>query len=630
MVKVPPLQRPPSPGKVGQTPEAKPKKDLVSAGSAPAAAMPSDKVDNFKVGSTAAASHPEAFIPVGADPYAALADAADPKAFGPPMIVGRDAPNPLGNSPVETLLKSTLDPAPFAYSRSAPPLDGFEVHQLLGGSYWPASVRVRADGLQATVEPVGLAEEIPDLSGKGKLPVVEITNTSAVRSPSGQTFFISRDVEPYRNTVGKNDDGHWIFNAPERYISHVSLRDVNGKFVRLLLQSNEDTVYEDPRMSKIVDDQGSEQNILSFTEYLPKEGKIRNRAVVLEDDGSGGFLPPKVGPDGRLVGMLNLSPPEGTEAKNALISRNDKGEIVLRTRLMWHGAPGKYTQQVWIFKNWGEFLKYQSNWEGWSDQLEAGKNGEVLAPKAGLVGPVRARTVFVEESFNNLYDPAAVSPPSERVNIHQSPATHGHGPGAKPISWWVVDGQLYFNEGKNAPTYWGGEAPKDLPIRKGIITFDHELTTTQRQLRLADGSTLDRKTREYWGNGVLWDENHYEPLMVFHGMTQPGAEVTKGGGIQDLAWHMYWMGAVPDSDATPVTEGKIPTGAVPAKIMLSGGGGDANVPVARVSFPDMLRQMFDSKRVATGQVSAPLPVDRLGTSAPLPGGIARFLADSSG
>ena len=118
--------------------------------------------------------------------------------------------------------------------------------------------------------------------------IAEFPNSTAF-DLAGRAFVIPRAVPPYENTINPKAG---IFNSPSGYISHLPMLEEHADgtyaFHGWMLESIPgELVFEDPRISTLYREEGEPYILLSFTEVLPKEGQIRNRAVILE-----------VGPDG--------------------------------------------------------------------------------------------------------------------------------------------------------------------------------------------------------------------------------------------------------------------------------------------------------------------------------------------
>jgi hypothetical protein len=432
----------------------------------------------------------------------------------------------------------------------------------------------------------------------------EWPNSTAVRV-GGREFVFPRAVRPFTNQI---DLEAGIYNAPEDYVSDIPLMERVGEetiYKKTLLRSIPGkVVFEDPRISTLILGPGQDPVILlSFTEYLPKEGKIRNRAVELELGEDGIFLPPKVDENGRPIGIINLSP-EGLDAKNGTLYVDDEGQVVLRTRMRGFDLCPNYAEQVWVFKDWKEFLAYQKEWKGWHTDLTEGSKHEdgAIKPNPRRVRPVRAHIAATEASFPEFYpqDQLAIrTPGAKRKNIHESPHFRGFGPGTRPVRIAREGDQLYFSDGKFATQHFAGRIPSELldtfVVPDGevrTLTFDHQLRVLHKQVE-----SMKLPRRVYSATLKLWNAGADRIELLYSDAIQPVTPSSRGGGIPDLE-HVYPEGWVDVPAESPDA---------PARLALYAGVADASTERILIDLLALLAEMSgDSPRKKTGQVAPPL------------------------
>ena len=448
-----------------------------------------------------------------------------------------------------------------------------EAPLLTGGPPESASLRRRGLALRghyfAEVQGVDANEGTLTLAPRtgtgvmlGSDEYIEFPNSAAGQTVNPLTharneFLLPRAVRAYWNKVNLHDGSQ----APQDYVSDVPLmtQDSDGhfRFRRMILRSAPEKrfLFEDPRLSKILDDQGKEVLFLSGTDYSPHvpgspDSDIMNRYVELSLDESG--LPREVPVDPATLrpDFLDLSPapfraPDGSwifvDAKNASLTRNHEGQLLVDTRLrpdfkhpyiqsLFGDLQWQYAMQTFAFKGLAELKAYDWRWS----LVDLARPGNTEGPP-GRVRPAWSKVQLRNQQMPQLFhDPRVVAAKSGGV-----------GWGSQAI--WVE---------RRGNELWFGEQPGQALQKAGRIR-----TGLLEHHRLQDGEG------ELWnfGHSILYfKENgflirHYSTLLVvrdgsgksvkavFDKISQPIRLYERGypSGIVDLQ-HTYPMGRTLD------------------------------------------------------------------------------------
>jgi hypothetical protein len=441
----------------------------------------------------------------------------------------------------------------------------------LFGRYRPA---VTERGTTAHVRQTGRAVRL------GGRPYVEFPNSTALSTTDPVTggerrFLVTRGVRAgYTNRV----DLATGTQSPDGYVSDVLLfEDVGGEHRyrgRLLTSRPErDFLFEDPRISFVIEPSGARRIFLSGTDYAPhvpgsRDKDVMNRYVELELDGRGVPRPVKVGHDGRPA-FRDLSPPPVprrggghafVDAKNATIAGNERGQIVVRTRMrpdftdpevraLAGGRTWRYGEQVFVFDDLADLQRY--DWRNaMKDLFTPGGRGKVLLTDADL-----------GESFD---DP--------RVSRSHG---KGMGPGTLPVRVRRAGDDLFVSDARGAPERHAGRiAPRfrrGFPLADGevkYVAFDHEIRWFQDR-----GFTK----RHYSLSVKLFDETLTRIDAYYPDVVQPKRLYERGSksGIVDLH-HVYPMGRMILADA---------------KVRVTGGASDAHTPLYDFDVLKLLTEM---------------------------------------
>lgn len=394
------------------------------------------------------------------------------------------------------------------------------------------------------------------------------TSLTTKNSVTGQSreFMITRGVREYTPRIGlKNGE-----NSPQNYVSDVLLFErVDGKYVYVsrLLASRPEVkfFFEDPRISVVRDDRGNIKHILSGTDYSSHvkgddNPDVMNRYVELKIDVHGLPKPVELNELGR-PDFKNLSPSplrleDGgivkTDAKNATIAINEKGQPVVRTRLrpdfnnsyikelMKHSTNNKsawsYAEQVFVFKNWKAFEDYN-----WDDALLDLFDDKKIFERSSTSSPLLAKNIIKD---TDLIEHLA----SQQQNVELPTDRHkGLGPGTRPLRIRRQNQKLYLSEGPGFPEFMSGsisaKESDSFPMAEGeviFLTFDHEIRYFTQQI---NDSVFLR--RHYSASIKIFDETLTKIIHYLPDVIQPKTVYERGfaSGILDLQ-HVYPMGWV--------------------------------------------------------------------------------------
>lgn len=401
---------------------------------------------------------------------------------------------------------------------------------------------------------------------------VEFPNSTAMSTRDPRTggtreFILTRGVRKYKAGIRIDRKGE---NSPSGYVSDVLVFEKVGEQIvyrhRVLDSAPEvKFLFEDPRISVLFDSKGQPHYYLSGTDYSPhvagsENPDVMNRYVELKLDSQG--LPLKVVVDSvsKKPSFQNLSPePRATEngivfvdAKNATIAQNDLGQIVVRARLrpdfnhefikkLADGQKWNYAEQVFTFKNFEEFKKY--NWNDALVDLFGKTKSEKLYSR---VRPVSSKTIIKDTDLRehlNKFDGDA------KLATYKN---KGLGPGTRPIRVTRKGNELFISEDARAEQISAGrlgfDALQALKIKDGetlYLTFDHEIRYFEQNV---DGKPMLR--RHYSASIKVFDKTLKNMVGYLPDVIQAIRPEERGlnSGILDLQ-HVYPMGYVIDKSS---------------------------------------------------------------------------------
>lgn len=404
------------------------------------------------------------------------------------------------------------------------------------------------------------------------------TYDSAIGANGKKRFWMyTRGVRKYETGIDRKDGEI----SPNGYVSDVLLYEmIDGKphFHSVFLESSPENkfLFEDPRISVIPDGRGGEIHFLSGTDYSPhipqadnphNNPDVMNRYIEVKYDKNGVPQPVEVDPITKRPQFRDLSPApqkraDGkyteVDAKNATVSMNERGEIVVLPRLrpnfsndrsmreLFDGDSWTYAEQVFIFKNWNEFKNYN-----WADAMAdlAGKGDQ--AKRHGAVKPVYVRELIRD---TDLKEHLTVNPNDTHVSIVKG--EKGLGPGTRPVRIRRAGDLLLVSDGPGLPervhAVLNESERASYPLAEGQVTFgklDHEIRKYKQNVR---SGTLKR--RHYTGTAKFLNDRMTEITAYRPDAIQPKNAHEKGlnSGILDLQ-HQYPMGIV-IGDATPISK----------------------------------------------------------------------------
>jgi hypothetical protein len=435
----------------------------------------------------------------------------------------------------------------------------------------------------------------------------EFPNSTAFRvldqtSGNEREYLLTRGVRSYENKILPTG-----VQAPQGYVSDVLLfeRNPRGKFeyVETVLKSAPENkfFFEDPRISVIYGEKGKPHFFLSGTDYsshVPGSENldVMNRWVKLDITKNGAVTPVKVDASGRPT-FSDMSPapqlrPDGgysfVDAKNGTMTRNEKGEIVVRMRLrpdfgdeqikkIAHGNSWHYGEQVFVFKDWNEYRHYE-----WKHALEDLFQPANTAGAAKRVHPTTAKEIIRDTDLVEMFK-------DERV---YAPKGKGLGPGSIPVRVRREGDKLFISDGVGAKEQYAGVIPKDsrksFILKEGEVKFlapDHEIRYFKEKGFLK---------RHYTASFKLFDDTLTKIDAYFADAIQPITLRERGvtTGIADLQ-HTYPMGRT-------IVPGKAGS---KAKVRIYSGTSDANTSQYDLDPLKMLIEMSEgSERRASGQV----------------------------
>jgi|GEM_PF-3122863 len=513
-------------------------------------------------------------------------------------------------SPEETAFLQTLDlPAVF----KGPP-ESEAITRV--GFPFKSSTRLRSE---AIVLPNGdhglrLSHEGP-LQNYGGIEYREMTNMPLMtihnpKTGEAQVLMLPRSIRNYHTEVNLTAGGTI---SPQEYVSDVQAFvwtpkfGKNGKLsgkikhVGAVVTSQPDIgfIFEDPRLSVIYNPDGTSRTFLSGTDYSShvvgkKDPDVMNRYVELQFDENG--LPLAADRNGKIK-FHDLSPPpalrEGgghtyIDAKNAVITRNEAGEIVVRTRFrpdfkdpeiqkIARGRSWKYAEQVLVFPSIEAMQAYD-----WKYALEDLFDSKMASGPRDRVRPRIARSILEDKDLVELFDASDVIAEKGK----------GLGPGSAPYRVERRGDRLFISRGKNAPAYPEPETlPPGFPMKDGEITyiaFDHEVRYL-RDVRMGKKFTK----RHYSVSAVEFTTDLTEIKTYYSDVLQPkdALELNSGSsGIADLQ-HLYPMpgDVIPDAQGHAITLQPL-------------GSSDASVEMTKISFTRLIPEMHSPSRIASRQV----------------------------
>ncbi|RYZ69176.1 MAG: hypothetical protein EOP05_15235, partial [Proteobacteria bacterium] len=299
------------------------------------------------------------------------------------------------------------------------------------------------------------------------------TYDSAVGANGKKRFWMyTRGVRSYETGIDRKDGEI----SPNGYVSDVLLYEmVDGKpvFHSVFLESSPENqfLFEDPRISVVPDGRGGEVHFLSGTDYSPhvpvidnpKMNKdVMNRYIEVKYDKNGVPLPVAIDPVTKRPDFKDLSPApqkkangkySEIDAKNATISMNELGEIVVLPRLrpnfsgdremseLFDGDKWTYAEQTFIFKNWTEFRAYN-----WADAMAdlAGKGDQVQRHS-----PVRP--VYVKELIRDSDLKEHLKADPNQPNVQIVKGEKGLGPGTRPVRIRRAGDLILISDGPGLP-----------------------------------------------------------------------------------------------------------------------------------------------------------------------------------
>jgi hypothetical protein len=279
------------------------------------------------------------------------------------------------------------------------------------------------------------------------------------------------------------------------------------------------------------------------------------------------------------------------DAKNGTITKNEKGEIVVRLRLRpnfedaeikiiagqnkWH-----YGEQVYVFKDWKDFRRYD-----WKYSLNDLFSTEQKVIPTNRVHPRVAKEIIRDEDLKEMID-------DPRVAIEKG---KGLGPGSIPVRVKRVGNKLYVSNAVGAPDEYAGTIPKNLRaafiLKPGEVKFlapDHEI----RYFR-EDGFLK----RHYTASLKLFNDELTHIDAYYADAIQPITLRERGvtSGIVDLQ-HVYPMGRT----IVPGKRGK------KAVVRIYSGTSDANTSQYDMDILKVLTEMSEgSDQRLSGQVYLP-------------------------
>lgn len=391
----------------------------------------------------------------------------------------------------------------------------------------------------------------------GGVEYQEFPNSTALQTQNQVTgeereFLLVRGVRPYENRISPNGTQN-----PQNYVSDVLVYERNSKtgkfsYSKTLLKSEPEKLFkfEDPRISVIYGSTDKPHFFLSGTDYSPhvpgsENPDVMNRFVELKIGRDGTIQPIPVDATTGKPAFKDMSPapqlgPDGNytfvDAKNGTITRNKKGQIVVRSRLRpdfnsadvkaiagdqyWH-----YGEQVFVFNNWKEFRRYD-----WKHSLEDLLQPSNQAGAASRVRPVTAREIIRDTDLKELYtDPRVIE------------GKKGLGPGSIPIYTRREGDAVFISDGVGAREYYAGTISP--AYRKNFILADGQVKFLAPDHEIRYFKDHNFMKRHYSGSYKLFNDELTHIDAYYADATQPIALSERGvtSGIVDLQ-HSYSMG----------------------------------------------------------------------------------------
>jgi len=479
----------------------------------------------------------------------------------------------------------------------------------LTGNFKPIFDSISEDGSKVVLRP-GSAPKLLDGIGYIEYPNSSLYFGKNPKTGQPRLFMFPRGIREYKtnfdlNTGAVSQDGY----ASDVLLYELKTSDASLKlggepqFIHRLLESKpkQKIIFEDPRISRVLDDQGRERVLLSGTDYSSHisgstDPDVMNRYVEIQFDAEGTPLSVPLNEDGRPA-YRNLSPPPfkignqwiTVDAKNATVSRNEFNEVVVRVRLrpdfsipyiqeLAGSRSWKYGEQSFIFKNYEAFENYD-----WSNALFDLFEKESPNSRTGS-RPVKVAILLEDQNLvEQFHDPTVLKEKGK-----------GLGPGTAEVRIRREGLKIWVSHYKGAPEYLSRplteEESAGFPLKDGdvkYINFGHEI----RYFKDKVGSS-EFVNRSYTSSFRLSNSRLTEIELYYADAIQPTTSEERGEGSGvTLLQHVYPMSAV-----------VLPSG----EILTMGGGADAHSPGYLISMTDTLVEMSEgSLRRTSGQVYKP-------------------------
>ncbi len=475
-----------------------------------------------------------------------------------------------------------------------PSVNPADLQAVLLGSHIPESKgikRISITWLKGLFQPVKeretkvgtLFRPKGDYQIYGGRKYIEFPNSTMMTTTDAQgntrVWVLTRGVRYYKDRVHRI---HGEIN-PRGYVSDVLLFEmVNGepKYHSVYLHSAPELkfLFEDPRISVVADGKGGQTYLLSGTDYSPhidvkdnpnRHPDVMNRYVELKIDHETGVPQPiEIDPVTKQPKFEDLSPApvkirdayvdsEGKkhsaryrtiDAKNATVSVNENGEVVVLARLrpdfkndpemlkLFDFEPWDYAEQTFIFKNWDEFKAYDRR------DLMVDLAGKASTEKTfSTIRPRVAKELVRDKDLKEYL----------KVRDHDIgkleiiKGQKGMGPGTRPLRIQRVGDLILAADGPGLPMHihdviLPSERAK-YPMKDGEVVYvklDHEIRKVYQQT-----ATGKFKRRHYSAVAKVLNSRMNEMTDYLPDVVQPKNEfeLGKDSGILDLL-HVYPMG----------------------------------------------------------------------------------------